>query len=189
MSIDVEVGDRVMFKGTNEKYAADKNNYSGFEGGTAKYNVEGNIMSLIAGDDFTATTAFSTTFVFCSLFKLSNVVSAENLILPVTTLTEACYRAMFSMAYYLEVAPALPATTLATDCYWYMFEKCPITEAPELPATTLVKGAYGNMFIGCSNLNYIKCLATSITASSCTVNWVSGVSATGTFEKDFNMTS
>ena len=75
-------------------------------------------MSLVGGDNFKETTAFSQTFVFCSLFKLSNAISAKNLILPVMTLTEACYRAMFSNAYSLTEAPTiLPATTLATDCY------------------------------------------------------------------------
>ena len=179
----------IAFKGTNTQYATSKSAYSGFDGGTAKYNIEGNIMSLIAGDNFESATAFSKSFVFCSLFKQSGVVSAKNLILPVMTLTEACYRAMFSKAPYLVEAPSLPATTLATDCYWYMFELCPIAEAPELPAETLVKGSYGNMFAGCNNLNYIKCLATNISASSCTVNWVSGVSSTGTFVKDATMTS
>jgi hypothetical protein len=38
------------------------------------------------------------------------------------------------------------------------------------------------MFYGCSNLNYIKCLATGISATS-KYNWVDGVSQTGTFVK------
>jgi hypothetical protein len=43
------------------------------------------------------------------------------------------------------------------------------------------------MFSGCSNLNYVKCLATDISANNCTKNWVSGVAASGTFVKDINM--
>jgi hypothetical protein len=188
VAIDVNAGERVMFKGTNASYASSRDNYSGFDGGTALYEIEGNIMSLIGGDNFTGLTSFTTTYVFCSLFKQSNAVSAENLILPVMTLTNDCYRAMFSKATYLTKAPALPATTLAVECYWYMFENCAITKAPDLPAATLVKGCYGNMFLGCSSLNHIKCLATSITASSCTASWVSGVSSSGTFIKDFATT-
>jgi hypothetical protein len=45
------------------------------------------------------------------------------------------------------------------------------------------------MFQGCTNLNYIKCLATNITAHNCTEGWVNMVSATGTFAKDANMSS
>jgi len=47
------------------------------------------------------------------------------------------------------------------------------------------------MFLSCSNLNYIKCLATNISASNCLYNWVSGVASTGTFVKaaDVNWSS
>jgi hypothetical protein len=44
------------------------------------------------------------------------------------------------------------------------------------------------MFRDCSRLNYIKCLATDISASYCTNSWVTGVAATGTFEKTPSMT-
>ena len=40
------------------------------------------------------------------------------------------------------------------------------------------------MFEGCNRSNYIKCLATDISATDCTYNWVSGVSGTGTFVKN-----
>ena len=187
--INVTAGEKVLVKGTNEQYATKKDYNSRFEGGTAPFNVEGNVMSLIGGDNFTGVTSFTKSWALHSLFNRSNVVSAKNLVLPVMTLTEACYRAMFANAANLIEAPALPATTLATDCYWYMFENCPITEAPELPAPTLVKGCYGNMFTGCTNLSYIKCLATNISASACTTNWVKSVAASGTFIKASGMTS
>jgi hypothetical protein len=45
------------------------------------------------------------------------------------------------------------------------------------------------MFYNCTNLNYIKCLATDISASNCTSNWVNGVAASGTFVKDPNITT
>lgn len=45
------------------------------------------------------------------------------------------------------------------------------------------------MFLKCTNLNYIKCLATSgFNANSALTNWVSNVAATGTFVKDANTT-
>jgi hypothetical protein len=71
-----------------------------------------------------------------------------------------------------------------------MFYRCTnLRTAPELPATTLAKDCYVGMFYDCTNLNYIKCLATNISANNCTGNWVSNVSSTGTFIKDANMTS
>ena len=77
-------------------------------------------------------------------------------------------------------------------------DKCPtvqafsykgLTRAPVLPAPSLVSYCYHAMFSGCSNLAYIKCLATKINAISCTTNWVNGVSTTGgTFVKASGMT-
>ena len=82
-----------------------------------------------------------------AMFKKLKVVSAENLILPATTLTQYCYRALFSWCTYLEEAPQLPATTLAKGVYWYMFERCAITTAPDLLAEHLVAECYGSMFV------------------------------------------
>lgn len=197
--IDVVANDVVRFKGTNISYGKDKSNYSGFgqgEHGTsgqetydtnaAEVNIEGNIMSLIYGDNFVGQTTFNGgTYNFCSMFKKLKVVSAENLVLPPTTLREGCYRAMFSWCTYLEKAPKLPATTLATYCYWYMFEKCAITTAPDLLFETFVNYSCGSMFTGCASLNFIKCMAIDgFSASNCKQNWVQGVASSGTFVKD-----
>ena len=111
--------------------------------------------------------------------------------LPATTLADYCYEKMFYGCTSLTTAPKeLPATTLANSCYLYMFGSCKnLTTAPELPATTLAYGCYYQMFSGCTGLNYIKCLATDISASYCTSNWLRGVASTGTFVKNPNMTS
>ena len=168
-----------------------KSNYSGFEGGTATYDIEGNIMSLLDGDNFAESTTFQGgSYIFCSLFKKAPVISAEHLVLPATTLKEYCYRALFSWCTTLTKAPELPATTLATGCYWYMFEQCGITEAPVLNATTLVNECYGHMFEGCGLLNRITCLATSgFNASNCLAEWVKNVAGDGTFVKAADATS
>ena len=188
--VNVSTYDIVRFRGINNTYAGSKANYDSFEGSTAIFDIEGNIMSLIYGDEFSGSTALTSTYNFCSIFKKTNVVSAENLILPSTTLTNYCYRAMFSLCTTLTKAPALPAMTLATGCYWYMFEQCAITEAPELNAPTLVRECYGNMFTGCTHLNYIKCLATNVASApaSALTSWVKSVAASGTFVKDKNTT-
>ena len=105
--------------------------------------------------------------------------------LPTTILVDYCYDSMFSGCTSLNQAPTLPATTLAYGCYSYMFEGCiGLTQAPELPATTLADYCYYSMFSGCVKINYVKCLATNTSATNCTKDWLSGVSATGTFECD-----
>ena len=108
--------------------------------------------------------------------------------LPATELADSCYYYMFQNCTSLVTVPELPATTLAEWCYSYMFDSCiSLTTAPELPATELAESCYNNMFWNCTKLNYIKCLATDISATNCTSYWVYGVSSTGTFVKHPDM--
>ena len=110
--------------------------------------------------------------------------------LPATTMGNQSYWAMFYGCTSLTTAPELPATTLDMGCYNRMFYGCTsLTNAPELPATTLAINCYNNMFNGCTSLNYIKCLATDISATVCTTDWVNNVAATGTFIKADSMSS
>ena len=111
--------------------------------------------------------------------------------LPATTLLGNCYSEMFYGCTSLTTAPAvLPATTLAGSCYYRMFQDCKsLVNAPVLPATTLVSDCYSSMFERCEKLNYIKMLATDISASGSLSYWVIGVSSSGTFVKHSSMTS
>ena len=89
---------------------------------------------------------------------------------------------MFYGCASLVQAPELPATQLTEYCYGDMFSGCTsLVQAPELPATTLEIACYHAMFSGCTSLNYIKCLATDISAEFCTDDWLTGVSSTGDF--------
>ncbi|SEQ59837.1 hypothetical protein SAMN04487977_106133, partial [Treponema bryantii] len=73
----------------------------------------------------------------------------------------------------LTTAPELPATILADNCYSAMFYNCTsLTKAPDLPALTLTSECYLCMFYNCNKLKYIKCLATDLSASKCTYNWM-----------------
>ena len=186
--INVNAGDKVLFKGNNGTYGTGKNVNSGFMGGTACYDVEGNVMSLVGGDNFTGLTSFnSEEYVFHKLFSTARVVSAENLVLPALTLTNSCYRAMFANTTTLTKAPIeIPATATSYSACSYMFENCQITTAPVLVAESLVSDCYKGMFTGCTHLNYIKCLATNINGG--TTDWVKSVAAAGTFIKAANAT-
>jgi hypothetical protein len=132
---------------------------------------------------------------FCYNNMFSNCTSLTTAPeLPATTVAETCCQQMFSNCTSLTTAPSvLPATTLAQSCYYYMFQGCTsLTTAPELPATTLAYRCYQYMFQGCTSLSSIKCLATNISANSCTSNWVNGVptgTGRGTFTKAASMTS
>lgn len=102
-----------------------------------------------------------------------------------------CYAFMFKNCTGITSVSTnyLPQTTLADSCYSGMFQGCShLVRAPKLPATTLVSGCYRYMFQNCSSLNYVECNATSL-ASQSTYLWLENVSTTGTFDKNYNMSS
>ena len=212
----------------------------------ANFVAEGNVMSLLYGDNFENQTSLSgKDYALRNLFNgCTSLISIENLVLPATTLAKYCYGSMFYRCTSLTTAPELPATTLAENCYNNMFYGCTslttvpsdllpattlakrcyysmfygctglttppqlpatalitgcyysmfynnssLTTSPVLPALTLVQDCYRQMFYNCRKLNKIICLATNISASNCTNNWVSNVAASGTFYKASGMSS
>ena len=161
----VSAGTKVSFRGNNSSY------YPGSDASsiacTAPCYVYGNIMSLVNATNFATATSLTGNNAFHNLFKdNTNIInhSSKDLLLPATTLTSSCYKAMF-------------------------FGCTGLTRAPVLPASTLVSYCYNAMFSGCSSLAYIKCLATSISATSCTTDWVYNVKKEGTFVKAPGMTN
>ena len=238
----VTSGNTILWKASG--LTIDANNGIGTFSSTGNFEVEGNIMSLLYGDNFvnqTDLTGYNSAFngLFGSCIKIT---SAENLILPATTLAKMCYASMFYNCTSLTTAPELPATTLAGRCYYNMFNGCislttapvlsattladncyygmfrgciSLTTAPVLSATTLASGccqnmfsgctslttapilpaetiksqSYRGMFNGCTSLSAITCLATDISATRCTYQWMTGVAANGTFTKAASMSS
>ena len=151
----IPTGNKVLWKGIASIYyqSTGPGIWSKFSS-TGNFNVSGNITSLCYEDDFKN---ISTCNTYGGLWKgCNNLISAENLILPATTLIIRCYTQMFKNCSSLTVAPELPATTLATYCYDRMFADCPtLITAPELPATTLADSCYLNMFSGCTGLTKV----------------------------------
>jgi hypothetical protein len=153
-SFNVNAGDKVLLRGNNATYSSGTYKYNSFKSSTAKFEAEGNIMSLIDSTGYTTATTLTNTQNFRSLFVYCiGLISAKNLVLPATALTEYCYSEMFLGCASLTTVPTLPATTLASRCYQSMFQDCTeLTTAPELPATNLASYCYSNMFQGCTEL-------------------------------------
>lgn len=191
--INVNSGDTVQFRGDNATYSNLTSSYSTFGNSTAKFIIEGNIMSLINSTGFASLYDLSSGYTFYRLFRYCQVTDASNLILPATglttycyagmlnsctsltippelpatTLATYCYSAMFLGASSLTVSPILPATNLASYCYSSMFRQCySLTTPPVLPATTLADNCYPSMFYGCSGLT----TAPALPATALTVN-------------------
>lgn len=124
-----------------------------------KFKVCGTPMSIIYGDDF-KNNNFVPPHIILNLLQDSMVTEILNpdTFLPYTEVGEYAYSTLFAYCTELTNAPVLPAAILTQCCYSYMFNECP-------------------------KINYIKMLATDISAEDCLYNWVSGVSPTGTFVK------
>lgn len=182
----VQAGNKIIWKGNGAR----GNNGIGQFSSSGRFNASGNILSLVYGDDYSGKTSVGN-YEFKYLFASSEIVSAENLLLPATTLGQYCYESMFNTCTRLTTAPKiLPATTLSWACYEYMFKYCTsLTASPELPDATMAMLCYYEMFYGCSSLNNVTCLVTSIPEAECTEGWLGGVAANGTFTKAANMSS
>ena len=162
-TITVSAGDKLMWKGILNNDEGKYWDKEEVEPGV-HFDVQGNIMSLVYGDNFKGQTDL-TGKALGSVFSELQVENAKNLILPATTLEESCYYDMFSNCTSLITAPVLPATTLANECYMGMFYHCTsLVTAPELPATTLANRCYSGMFDGCIALTTApELLATTLT--------------------------
>lgn len=185
-TITVKAKDKVCFQGKNASY------WPGSDPSIISCNspcyIYGNIMSLVDSINYATETSLTANDTFRGFFENNTNLRndpVKDLQLPATTLRNGCYKSMFAGCTGLTRAPVLPAPTLVANCYAFMFDGCTgLTKAPDLPAPTLVDNCYQCMFRGCSSLAYIKCLATSISATDCTSQWVEGVTKTeGTFVK------
>lgn len=177
-----------------------------------QFNLSGNCLSLIQGDDMDSQ-ATVPAFAFRMLFYgCTGLIKVAKTFLPSMTLQNGVYQYMFYGCTSLTDAPDLPATTLGNHAYYCMFQKCSslvtipatlpatqlanycyanmfngcsnITTAPVLPALTLVNNCYRYMFLGCSKLTYIKAMFTTVPTTTYTMGWVNNVAASGTFVKN-----
>lgn len=161
--INLYKGNMVQFYSTNSALSSGGASARGFTRAVAddaKYiNIQttmntvifGNVMSLVKGkDNLASVDAIEANKAFYGLFAGANQLVNDQ------------HRNI-----------ALPATTLKDGCYQDMFYGCKgIERAPELPALALVKECYKEMFYDCSKLNYVKSLATDISATDCTKDWL-----------------
>ena len=173
IAVSVPASSYIIFKG---KCTPTSSNGIGTFKSTGGFNVSGNVMSLLFGNDFNKKVSLvGNDYAFMSLFHGNDkLYDATNLVMPATTLSEYCYTGFFhacsslkavnpnllpaktlapncyhTMFYgclSLKESPLLPATTLAPYCYYTMFQSCALSKLPELPATTMVEHCYDTMF-------------------------------------------
>ena len=174
--IPVRAGEIIGWQGHNTFYAAageteewkEPGEYNSWGSSTATFNVRGNIMALVDEEEFESKTTLVSPFTFARLFSGSKVVDASGLRLIATTLSENCYRSMFSGCTMLTALPNLPATTITPSCYRGMFEGCTsLTTSSVLPALVAQENCYDYMFSGCTSLTTINMPAATTLATYC----------------------
>lgn len=140
-------GDRLMLKGINGTLGTAYNAGHYFRA-TGIFEVEGNIMSLLRNND-TDTEFVGGTNNFSQLFSgCTNLVNAENLMIPASAMTAGAFNGTFRGCTSLTKAPELPATVMADSCYSSMFEGCTSLYQPPsvLSATSFATNCYQRMF-------------------------------------------
>ena len=138
------------------------------------YEVQGNIMSLLYGQDFENKTKINESNYSYAAFDgalkglfsgNTTLISSENLELPATTLEHHCYANMFAGCINMVKPPkVLPGDTLKRmGPYWIaeyaryvyegMFSGCSsLEESPLIENEYISIGCYKNMFNGCTSL-------------------------------------
>lgn len=213
----VNTGDKVLFKASGLTVNTERG--VGRITPSASASVEGNIMSLEYGDNFSGQTTIQNNYQFRKLFSgVTTITSAENMVLPATTVKQQCYSQMFQGCTNLVKTPKTIGSSAMTwsgsYCFSNLFSYCTsLTTVPSglLPALNLGTQCYWYMFEGCSGLTTAPDLLATTTASQCyqgmfkncsSLNyikvlsnssftmseWVSGVAASGTFVKNPNAT-
>lgn len=157
----VKFGDRVYFRagsGGNSRLGDSSGHGYGYPYTiSGRCSASGNILSLLSADNPDLVLGTSNTYAF------------ENLFDGCTTLISA---------------PQLPSVTLPNGCYARMFRGCSsLRVAPRINATTVNLYALREMFYNCSSLSELEVAfrSSSSWGTLRALNWLSGVSSTGTF--------
>ena len=159
-------GDIIKWKMTSPTYCPRFE----WDGATGKFKVYGNVMSLLYGDNFANQVSLANKPTFEYMFQTNqNLIDANDLCLPATTLNHGCYTCMFNGCTNLIYGPKeLPANDLTAYCYSEMFRDCSsLLTTPILPAERLNDHCYNEMFRGCSSLLYISNLPATTLATKC----------------------
>ena len=150
-------GQFIWVKGANTHYGQ-ASQWCHFEP-TKQYIVYGNIMSLIGGDNFKNTLSFTVQYPVNRFFNAdTNIISAENLVLPATTLVKGTYEYMFYNCINLKYAPKeLPDATGGDNVYNSMFYNCTNLETTPILKRTVYSGRDCiNMFYECRKIKELQ---------------------------------
>ena len=182
----INKGDKILLKSTTTKFSNTNSAYHYFDS-TKNISAEGNILSLLYGDDFlsydslpsiSSTEKNRTQQLGCIFKNNTKIISAKNLILKPTTLKPKCYASMFDGCTSLTTAPELLATTTDEYSYQNMFNGCTSLTTPPTSigtsSTTFGRLCCYSMFENCTSLTTAPELPATTLENSCYSNMFNG---------------
>ena len=103
------------------------------------------------------------------------LTDAENITINSFTGDTICQNMFRQCSSLVDKIPTINASSITNGCFTYMYYQCSnLTKAHSFPALTLLQTCYSFMYHS-TKVNYIKMLATDISATNCLKNWVYGV--------------
>lgn len=155
---------------------------------SASARIEGNVMSLIYGDNFIGQTSIPNNYNLRKLFSgATNITSAENMVIPATSLKTQCYSQMFQGCTSLTATPITIGSSAMTwsgnYCMSNMFSNCTSlvhVSSTLLPALNLGTQCYWYMFEKSSGMTESPILKATSLASQCYQGMFNGCSSLNT---------
>lgn len=155
--VALSVGDEIRFRGNNAMYYESSAVWCRFTtDGALRFDLSGNITSLIDSDDYKDVETISANGALAALFRDNDgVVSARDLLLTATTVSNACYQQMFQGCVNMTEAPKdILAANGAANVFSQMFSGCTNLATPPERIYGTAMGDHGayRMFYNCKAL-------------------------------------
>ena len=178
----IHEGDKVLWKGSGTGVSTTINNSnrpstSSIFSSSGRFNAEGNIMSLIYGDDFSDKNSVQGTYNFALLFYSYNmpdtakIVSAKDMVFPIKSVPTCCYFRMFQGCTLVEAPSVIDVESVGTSGCTAMFWGCAnLKTTPKFQATTLGVESCRAMFETCTGLETVTEIPTAVSADITSYN-------------------
>lgn len=160
----VSNGERLYLKGEALRYNDSSKRFTIDSTGT--FDISGNILSLLFGDDFIGKENYvfsnSNNYLFSYLFTAAKVISAENMVIDIYNVPAYGLRGLFSNSNIV-LPPSINCSKCYNNSFQNMFTSCTsLTTAPNLAFIKTISldnslvflEGFKSMFEGCTSLKY-----------------------------------
>lgn len=188
-TVSVPAGGKIWFRGDNANgFNAPSDNAFKFNM-SVSHKAGGDIRSLLSSTDFEGVASMTQGCYGYLFMNDTNLTDASDVFVVFSTIPNDGFLDMFYGCSSLASIPSLINVTTVGDngLRGFAFGTM-ITSADISGVLTIGTNGLRNAFFGCSNLKYVKCPNVVTWDTGKAYNWLSGVSANGTFVKPSDLT-